>query len=79
MLTPGDGTSSLLATAAAQAIGLSVAVLTAADVSGGHVNPAVTLAFAIGGYIGVRTAIFYWASQLLGSTLACAMLSTVQA
>ncbi|XP_062184474.1 probable aquaporin TIP5-1 [Phragmites australis] len=76
MITPDvtSDASSLVATAVAQAFGLFAAVLIAADVSGGHVNPAVTFAFAIGGHIGVPSAIFYWASQLLGSTLACLVL-----
>ena len=80
MLTTPDVTSSgsaspLVATAIAQAFGLFAAVLIAADVSGGHVNPAVTFTYAIGGHIGVPSAIFYWASQLLGSTLACLSLN----
>ncbi|KAL6652275.1 hypothetical protein ACP70R_011200 [Stipagrostis hirtigluma subsp. patula] len=81
MLTP-DGTpdaTSLVATAVAQAFALFAAVLVAADVSGGHVNPAVTFAFAIGGYIGLPSAIFYWASQLLGATFACLVLHYISA
>ena len=82
MLTTPDVTTSaspLVATAVAQAFGLFAAVLIAADVSGGHVNPAVTFAYAIGGHIGVPSAIFYWASQLLGSTLACLSLNLFSA
>ncbi|KAK8944161.1 Aquaporin TIP5-1 [Platanthera zijinensis] len=60
--------SSLVATAVAQAFALFAAVYIAADVSGGHVNPAVTFSFAIGGKIAIPTAILYWVSQLLGST-----------
>ncbi|KAL5214864.1 hypothetical protein ABZP36_004016 [Zizania latifolia] len=78
MLTPNvaSDASSLVAIAIAQAFGLFAAVFIAADVSGGHVNPAVTFAFAIGGHIAVTSAIFYWASQLLGSTLACLAVPT---
>ncbi|CAN6229112.1 unnamed protein product [Urochloa humidicola] len=71
--------ASLVATAVAQAFGLFGAVLIAADVSGGHANPAVTFAFAIGGHIGVPTAIFYWASQMLGSVFACLVLHYISA
>jgi aquaporin TIP len=76
MLTPDvtSNASSLVATAVAQSFGLFAAVFIAADVSGGHVNPAVTFAFAIGGHIGVPSALFYWTCQLLGSTLACLVL-----
>ncbi|AQK45781.1 putative aquaporin TIP5-1 [Zea mays] len=82
MLATPDVTSSawpLVATAVAQAFGLFAAVLIAADVSGGHVNPAVTFAYAIGGRIGVPRAIFYWASQLLGATFACLSLNLLSA
>ena len=82
MLTTPDVTNSaspLVATAVAQAFGLFAAVLIAADVSGGHVNPAVTFAYAIGGHIGVPSAIFYWASQLLGATMACLSLNLFSA
>ncbi|CAN6268796.1 unnamed protein product [Urochloa humidicola] len=71
--------ASLVATAVAQAFGLFAAVLIAADVSGGHANPAVTFAFAIGGHIGVPTAVFYWASQMLGSVFACLVLHYISA
>ncbi|KAL6903380.1 hypothetical protein ACP4OV_004193 [Aristida adscensionis] len=82
MLTPGATSSdaaSLVATGVAQAFGLFAAVLIAADVSGGHVNPAVTFAFALCGHIGVPSAVFYWASQLLGSTFACLVLHYLSA
>uniref|UniRef100_K3YC45 Aquaporin TIP5-1 n=1 Tax=Setaria italica TaxID=4555 RepID=K3YC45_SETIT len=83
MVTALDGgtasdAASLVATAVAQAFGLFAAVLIAADVSGGHANPAVTFAFAIGGHIGVPSAIFYWASQMLGSTFACLAVPTTR-
>ncbi|CAL5030676.1 unnamed protein product [Urochloa decumbens] len=71
--------ASLVATAVAQAFGLFAAVLIAADVSGGHANPAVTFAFAIGGHIGVPTAVFYWASQMLASVFACLVLHYISA
>ncbi|XP_024311261.1 probable aquaporin TIP5-1 isoform X1 [Brachypodium distachyon] len=76
MLTPDvtSDASSLVATAVAQSFGLFAAVFIAADVSGGHVNPAVTFALAIGGHIAVPSAIFYWSCQLLGSTFACLVL-----
>ncbi|KAJ1280273.1 hypothetical protein BS78_04G218600 [Paspalum vaginatum] len=81
MVTP-DATSdasSLVTTAVAQAFALFVAVFIAADASGGHANPAVTFAFAIGGHIAVPTAVLYWVAQLLGATLACLVVHTLSA
>nr|CAD1844893.1 unnamed protein product [Ananas comosus var. bracteatus] len=81
MLTPDvtSEASSLVATAVAQGFALFVAVYIAADVSGGHVNPAVTFAFTLGGHISVPAAMLYSLSQLLGSTLACLLLRVASA
>lgn len=40
-----------------------------ARTSGGHVNPAVTLAALIMGRIGVRQAVVYWGAQLFGAVI----------
>jgi MIP family channel proteins len=54
------------------AVGVALAIYVTADISGAHLNPAITLAFAV-----VRRREFplrllpvYWASQLLGAALA---------
>ncbi|XP_077246980.1 putative aquaporin TIP-type RB7-5A [Tasmannia lanceolata] len=64
----------LVAIAIAHAFGLFVGVSIAANISGGHLNPAVTLGLAIGGNITILTGIFYWIAQLLGSIVACFLL-----
>jgi aquaporin TIP len=56
---------------------LFVAVSVGANISGGHVNPAVTFGLAIGGHITILTGIFYWIAQLLGSIVACLLLKFV--
>lgn len=66
--------SSLVAVAVANAFALSVAVYISANISGGHVNPAVTFGMAIGGHISIPMSIFYWISQMLGSVMACLVL-----
>jgi len=66
-----------VAIALAHALALFVGVSMAANISGGHLNPAVTLGLAIGGNITVLTGIFYWVAQLLGSTVACLLLKYV--
>jgi len=49
-------------------------IQTFGDVSGAHLNPAVTLAFRASGRIGTRTALLYAGAQLLGALLASATL-----
>ncbi|KAB1210869.1 putative aquaporin TIP5-1 [Morella rubra] len=66
--------SSLVVVALTNAFALSSAVYIAANISGGHVNPAVTFAMAVGGHISVPTALFYWASQMLASVMASLLL-----
>lgn len=67
----------LVAVGVAHAFALFVGVSMAANVSGGHLNPAVTFGLAIGGNITIITGIFYWIAQLLGSTVACLLLKFV--
>ena len=56
----------------ALAHGLTIAVFASATghISGGHLNPAVTLGALVGGKIDVNGALRYWASQLIGATAA---------
>ena len=69
----------LVAIAIAHAFALFVGVSMAANISGGHLNPAVTLGLAIGGNITIITGLFYWIAQCLGSTVACFLLKFVTA
>ncbi|KAG8075699.1 hypothetical protein GUJ93_ZPchr0006g45897 [Zizania palustris] len=57
----------LVAVALGHAFALFVAVAIGANISGGHVNPAVTFGLALGGQITILTGIFYWVAQLLGA------------
>ncbi|XP_044487425.1 probable aquaporin TIP2-2 [Mangifera indica] len=67
----------LVAVAVAHAFALFVGVSMAANISGGHLNPAVTFGLAIGGNITILTGIFYWVAQCLGSIVACLLLKFV--
>ena len=67
----------LVAVALAHGLALFVGVSMAANISGGHLNPAVTFGLAVGGHITILTGIFYWVAQLLGSTVACLLLKFV--
>ncbi|OAY72135.1 probable aquaporin TIP1-2 [Ananas comosus] len=64
----------LIAAALAHAFALFVAVSVGANISGGHVNPAVTFAAFLGGNITLLRGILYWIAQLLGSVVACLLL-----
>ncbi|CAN1307898.1 Aquaporin TIP1-2 [Linum perenne] len=67
-------TAGLIAAAIAHAFALFVAVSVGANISGGHVNPAVTFGAFVGGNITLLRGIVYWIAQLLGSTVACLLL-----
>ncbi|KAI3461367.1 hypothetical protein Pfo_018030 [Paulownia fortunei] len=74
----GDAPNSpagLIAAAVAHAFGLFVAVSVAANISGGHVNPAVTFGLFVGGNITLFRGILYIIAQLLGSVVACLLLT----
>ena len=64
----------LVAVALAHGIALFVAVAIAANISGGHVNPAVTFGALVGGHITLLRGILYWLAQLIGATVACLLL-----
>ncbi|KAI6702897.1 hypothetical protein NL676_012033 [Syzygium grande] len=64
----------LVAVAVAHAFALFVGVSITANISGGHLNPAVTFGLAVGGNITILTGIFYWIAQCLGSIVACLLL-----
>lgn len=69
-----SNSSSLVIAAIANVFALSSTVYIAANISGGHVNPAVTFAKAVSGHITVPTALFYWVSQMLASVMASLLL-----
>ncbi|PYE55666.1 MIP/aquaporin family protein [Deinococcus yavapaiensis] len=73
--------SGLLPEAAAFSIVPALTVLAViyalSDVSGAHINPAVTLAFAARGSFPWRRVPMYWAAQLLGAALAAGVVQAV--
>ncbi|KAK8479313.1 hypothetical protein V6N13_010965 [Hibiscus sabdariffa] len=64
----------LVAASVAHAFALFVAVSVGANISGGHVNPAVTFGAFVGGHITLFRSILYWIAQCLGSIIACMLL-----
>jgi aquaporin TIP len=63
----------LFAVAMAHALVVAV-MISAGHISGGHLNPAVTLGLLAGGHITVFRSILYWIDQLLASSAACFLL-----
>ncbi|EYU22320.1 hypothetical protein ABFS82_09G000500 [Erythranthe guttata] len=66
--------SSLVVIALAHAFSLFAAVASSMNVSGGHINPAVTFGALVGGRVSVLRAIYYWIAQLLGAVVASLLL-----
>ncbi|XP_020213720.1 probable aquaporin TIP-type [Cajanus cajan] len=69
----------LISAAIAHAFALFVAVSVGANISGGHVNPAVTFGAFVGGNITFLRGIAYVIAQLLGSIVASLLLAFVTA
>ena len=69
-----QGDLGLLGVAAAHGLILAVMVSATAHVSGGHLNPAVTVALLAGMRVTKRQAAAYISSQLAGATLGAALL-----
>ncbi|KAL6967452.1 Aquaporin TIP1-2 [Sarracenia purpurea var. burkii] len=64
----------LVAASLAHAFALFVAVSVGANISGGHVNPAVTFGAFLGGHITLLRSVLYWIAHCLGSVVACLLL-----
>jgi aquaporin Z len=71
------GDTHLLGIALAHGLTIAVMVSATAAVSGGHLNPAVTIGLLSAGYIDLKNAIGYILSQLTGAVVAAALLGVV--
>ncbi|XP_057438242.1 probable aquaporin TIP-type [Lotus japonicus] len=67
----------LISASIAHAFALFVAVSISANISGGHVNPAVTFGLFVGGNISFLRGVIYIIAQLLGSIVASLLLAFV--
>lgn len=68
-----DALVALFATAVTHALVVAV-MISAGHISGGHLNPAVTLGLLVGGHITVFRSLLYWIDQLLAAAAACYLL-----
>ncbi|PHT94879.1 Aquaporin TIP1-2 [Capsicum annuum] len=70
-----DGQATLMITASlSHAFGFFVTVAVGLNISGDHVNPAVTFGAFVGSHITFFRSILYWIAQLLGSVAAIYLL-----
>ena len=67
----------LLAIAAAHGLAMGIMVTAIGHISGGHLNPAVTIGFWVTKRISTLDALSYWISQLAGAALAAYLLTVV--
>jgi aquaporin Z len=63
--------------AIAPALVVAAMIFAIGDVSGAHLNPAVTFAFALRGDFGLAKVPLYWAAQLAGAVLAASLLRSL--
>lgn len=73
-LDPG---ASLLVAAFANGLGLAIGISATMGISGGHLNPAVTIGLLLGGKIRGKEVIPYIIAQLVGATVAGLLLISV--
>ncbi|KAK9283479.1 hypothetical protein L1049_011725 [Liquidambar formosana] len=76
-ITRGRGrVDGIIAIAMAHSMGFVAGVAVSKNISGGHVNPAVTFGAFVGGHrrLSLIKLISYWIGQLLGSIFACLLL-----
>jgi aquaporin Z len=64
----------IVAVALANGLAIGIMVSNLGHISGGHFNPAITLAFSLARRITTRLAVVYWVAQFLGAVLAALLL-----
>src|SRR5436190_22952083 len=64
----------IVAVALANGLAIGIMVSNLGHISGGHFNPAITLAFTLARRITARLAAVYWVAQLAGAVLAALLL-----
>jgi aquaporin TIP len=79
ILGEGSGVSFVTAIAIAHGLGILLAVAATANISGGHINPAVTFAALATGKIKVSTGLLYVAAQLIGAVFAVLLIKAIVA
>lgn len=73
----GDPGSGLLPIAVAHGLALAVMISAFGAISGGHLNPAVTIGFLVTGKQSIASTIRYWIAQTLGAVVASFLLRII--
>jgi MIP family channel proteins len=77
LFTAYDASGSLLVAAVANGLGLAIGISITMGISGGHLNPAVTIGLLIGKKAKAKDVIPYWVAQLVGAIIAGLLLVSV--
>jgi len=75
--TSGQGGVGLLAIAAAHGLAIAIMVTAVGHISGGHLNPAVTIGFWVTKRLTTMQSLCYWIAQLLGAAAAAYLIITI--
>jgi MIP family channel proteins len=73
----GAGNVGLLGIALAHGLAIAISVSALGHISGGHFNPAITIAFWVTRRMSTFDVLFFWVAQLLGATAAAFILRAV--
>lgn len=73
----GQGGIGLLGIAAAHGLAFGIMVTAIGHISGGHLNPAVTIGFWVTKRLGTVQGLLYWVAQLLGAVAAAYLLVAI--
>lgn len=77
LMKEGLTAARLVAIALAHGLAIALLVSATAKISGGHINPAVTIAALVTGKIGIQRAIAYVVAQLVGAVIGAGLLAIV--
>ena len=72
-----DGVVGLVGIALAFGLIIGVMVIAIGDVSGCHINPAVTTGFVLAGRLKLQIAVSYWIAQCIGAVIAAVLLRAI--
>ncbi len=75
--SPGAAGMGLLAIAAAHGLAIGIMVSAVGHISGGHLNPAVTIGAWVTKRMNTMEALLYWVAQLAGATAAAYLLTAL--